>query len=83
MLIAPPLTTPRPPRPPPPPHCAFEPPYTQGDDPETTGQSNRTIKITTGALDGFLEGHFNFNYNGHTVGFDAKANELAGEWRRV
>jgi hypothetical protein len=43
----------------------------KGDDPVTTGQTYRSIKITTSAATGALSGTVSINFLGYTTSFDA------------
>jgi hypothetical protein len=49
----------------------------KGDDPMTTDQEYRQISIMTGAMEGYLSGHFDFTFMGHTVGLEANADAQA------
>ena len=49
----------------------------KGDDPNTVDQDYRQITIMTGAMEGYISGHFDFTFMGYTVGLDADADDTA------
>lgn len=45
----------------------------KGDDPLTTGQTDRALILRTSADEGLLRGELTFTFNGETVALDADA----------